>query len=68
MNNVVTCLIANTSNGQKSTDEFCTKAETLLYCALIVFIYYEAPVEEQNFGTLIDMLNVDCRGRHKGML
>lgn len=54
---LVTCLIANTSNGQKSSDEFWTKAETLLYCALIGFIHYEAPIEEQNFGTLIDMLN-----------
>ncbi len=54
---LVTCLIANTSSGQKGGDEFWVKAETLLYCALIGFIHYEAPVEEQNFGTLIDMLN-----------
>ena len=41
----------------KSGDEFWQKAETLLYCALIGYIHYEAPVEEQNFATLIEMLN-----------
>ena len=41
----------------KSGDEFWTKAETLLYCALIGYIHYEAPVEEQNFATLIEFIN-----------
>ncbi len=41
----------------KAGDEFWTKAETLLYCALIGYIHYEAPVEEQNFSTLIEFLN-----------
>ena len=41
----------------KSGDEFWTKAETLLYTALIGYIHYEAPQAEQNFSTLIDMLN-----------
>lgn len=41
----------------KTGDEFWQKAETLLYCALIGYIHYEAPVEEQNFATLIEMLN-----------
>lgn len=54
---LVTCLIANTKGDGKSGDEFWTKAETLLYTALIGFIHYEAPEEEQNFSTLIDMLN-----------
>ena len=38
-------------------DDFWVKAETLLYCALIGYIHYEAPVEEQNFSTLIEMIN-----------
>lgn len=54
---LVTCLIANTKGDGKSGDEFWTKAETLLYTALIGYIHYEAPKEEQNFSTLIDMLN-----------
>ena len=54
---VVTALIANTKGDGKSGDEFWTKAETLLYCALIGYIHYEAPQEEQNFATLIDFLN-----------
>ncbi len=41
----------------KSGDDFWRKAETLLYTALIGYIYYEAPVEEQNFATLIEMIN-----------
>ena len=41
----------------KAGDEFWTKAETLLYCALIGYIHYEAPLEEQNFATLIEFLN-----------
>ena len=54
---LVTTLIANTKGDGKSGDEFWTKAETLLYCALIGYIHYEAPVEEQNFATLIELLN-----------
>ncbi len=54
---LVTTLIANTKGEQKGGDEFWTKAETLLYCALIGFIHYEAPVEEQNFATLIEFIN-----------
>lgn len=54
---LVTCLIANTKGDGKSGDEFWTKAETLLYTALIGYIHYEAPQAEQNFSTLIDMLN-----------
>ena len=54
---LVTCLISNTKGDEKSGDEFWQKAETLLYCALIGYIHYEAPVEEQNFATLIEMLN-----------
>ena len=55
---LVTALIANTKGDGKSGDEFWTKAETLLYCALIGYIHYEAPTEEQNFSTLIEFLNV----------
>ena len=54
---LVTTLIANTKGDGKSGDEFWTKAETLLYCALIGYIHYEAPAEEQNFATLIEFLN-----------
>ena len=54
---LVTTLIANTKGDGKSGDEFWTKAETLLYCALIGYIHYEAPVEEQNLATLIELLN-----------
>ena len=54
---LVTCLIANTKGEGKSTEDFWVKAETLLYTALIGYIYYEAPREEQNFSTLIDMLS-----------
>ena len=54
---LVITLIANTKGEQKGGDEFWTKAETLLYCALIGFIHYEAPVEEQNFATLIEFIN-----------
>lgn len=53
----MTTLIANTKGDGKAGDEFWTKAETLLYCALIGYIHYEAPVEEQNFSTLIEFLN-----------
>ena len=54
---LVTTLIANTKGDGKAGDEFWTKAETLLYCALIGYIHYEAPEEEQNFSTLIEFLN-----------
>ena len=54
---LVTALIANTKGDGKAGDEFWTKAETLLYMALIGYIHYEAPVEEQNFTTLLEMLN-----------
>ena len=54
---LVTTLIANTKGDGKSGDEFWTKAETLLYCALIGYIHYEAPIEEQNFATLIEFIN-----------
>lgn len=54
---LTTTLIVNTKGDGKSGDEFWTKAETLLYCALIGYIHYEAPVEEQNFATLIEFLN-----------
>lgn len=54
---LVTTLITNTKGYGKAGDEFWTKAETLLYCALIGYIHYEAPVEEQNFSTLIEFIN-----------
>lgn len=54
---LVTALIANTKGEGKAGDEFWTKAETLLYTALIGYIHYEAPEEEQNFATLMEMLN-----------
>ena len=50
---LVTVLIANTKGEGKAGDDFWVKAETLLYTALIGYIHYEAPVEEQNFSTLI---------------
>jgi len=54
---LVTTLIANTKGEGKGGDDFWMKAETLLYCALIGYIHYEAPVEEQNFSTLIEFIN-----------
>ena len=54
---LVTTLIANTKGEGKAGDDFWVKAETLLYCALIGYIHYEAPVEEQNFATLIEFIN-----------
>jgi type IV secretion system protein VirD4 len=54
---LVTTLIANTKGEGKSGDEFWEKAERLLYSALIGYIHYEAPEEEQNFTTLLEMLN-----------
>ena len=50
---LVTTLIANTKGEGKAGDDFWVKAETLLYCALIGYIHYEAPVEEQNFSCLL---------------
>ena len=54
---LVTVLIANTKGEGKSGDDFWVKAETLLYTALIGYIYYEAPANEQNFSTLVEMIN-----------
>lgn len=54
---LVTTLIANTRGEGKPSDDFWVKAETLLYTALIGFIHYEAPENEQNFATLIEFLN-----------
>ncbi len=51
-------IIANTKgDGEKSTEDFWVKAERLLYCALIGYIWYEAPEEEKNFITLLEMIN-----------
>ena len=59
---LVTVLISNTKGEGKGGDDFWVKAETLLYIALIGYIHYELPPEEQNFATLIDMLNkMDAR-------
>ena len=54
---LVNTLISNTKGEGKSGDEFWTKAETLLYTALIGYIYYVAPYEEQNFNTLLELIN-----------
>ncbi len=54
---LVTALITNTKGEGKEGDDFWVKAETLLYTALIGYIHYEAPVEEQNFTTLIEFIN-----------
>ncbi len=54
---LVTALIANTKGEGKNGDDFWEKAEILLYTALIGYIWYEAPVEEQNFNTLIEFIN-----------
>ncbi len=55
---LVNTIIANTKGeGEKSSEDFWVKAERLLYCALIGYIYYEAPEDEQNFATLVEMLN-----------
>lgn len=54
---LVTTLMANTKGDGKSGDEFWEKSEKLLYTALIAYIHYEAPVEEQNFATLLTFLN-----------
>lgn len=54
---LVTTLITNTKGDGKGGDDFWVKAETLLYTALIGYIHYEAPEEEQNFATLIEFIN-----------
>ena len=54
---LVTALIANTKGDGKSSDDFWQKAEVLLYTALIGYLHYEAPPEEQTISTLVDMLN-----------
>ena len=54
---LVTALIANTKGEGKTGDDFWVKAETLLYTALIGYIHYEAPEEEQNLSTLVEMVN-----------
>ena len=55
---LVTTIIANTKGeGEKSAEDFWVKAEKLYYCALIGYIWYEAPDEEQNFLTLLEMIN-----------
>lgn len=55
---LVNTIIANTKGeGEKSSEDFWTKAERLLYCALIGYIYYEAPEEEQTFSTLLEFIN-----------
>ncbi len=55
---LVNTIIANTKGeGEKSSEDFWVKAERLLYCALIGYIYYEAPEEEQNFNTLLEFIN-----------
>ena len=54
---LVNTLISNTKGDGKGGDDFWLKAETLLYTALIGYIYYEAPQEEQNFATLLEFIN-----------
>lgn len=54
---LVTALIANTKGEGKTGDDFWVKAEAMLYTALIGYLHYEAPVEEQNFSTLVELIN-----------
>ena len=55
---LVSTIIANTKGeGEKATEDFWVKAERLYYSALIAYIWYEAPEEEKNFITLLDMIN-----------
>ena len=54
---LVNTLITNTKGEGKGGDDFWLKAEALLYTALIGYIYYEAPKEEQNFATLVEFIN-----------
>ena len=53
----VNALITNTKGQGKEGDEFWTKAETLLYCALVAYIVFEGPEEERNMNTLVEMIN-----------
>ena len=53
----VNALITNTKGDGKEGDEFWTKAETLLYCALVAYIVFEGPEEERNMNTLVEMIN-----------
>ena len=53
----VDTLIANTKGEGKEGDPFWTKAETLLYCALMAYIIFEAPAEDRNINTLVDMIS-----------
>lgn len=50
-------MVNTKGEGEKSSEDFWTKAERLLYCALIGYIWYEAPEEEQNFATLLEFIN-----------
>ncbi len=54
---LVNTLITNTKGDGRTGDDFWVKAETLLFCALIGYIHYEAPKDEQNFATLIELVN-----------
>ncbi len=62
---LVNTLIANTKGeGEKSAEDFWVKAERLLYCALVGYIWYEAPAEEMNFITLLELINAsEARGK-----
>ena len=53
----VNALITNTKGEGKEGDPFWTKAETLLYCALIAYIIFEGPAEDRNMNTLVDMIS-----------
>ena len=54
---VNTIMVNTKGEGEKSSEDFWTKAERLLYCALIGYIWYEAPEEEQNFSTMLEFIN-----------
>ena len=54
---LVTALMTNTKGEGQGGDPFWDKAERLLLVSLIAYLHYEAPVEEQNFATLLEMLN-----------
>ena len=55
---LVNTIIANTKgDGEKSGEDFWVKSERLFYCALIGYIWYEAPEDEKNFTTLLEMIN-----------
>ena len=53
----INALITNTKGDGKEGDEFWTKAETLLYCALVAYIVFEGKPEDKNINTLVDMIN-----------